>query len=342
MVQKPTIIDKTPSTISKYIAGGIRTKTTKIAWHYTGVHDAKGINTINNWFNSINRGYIQNGRYLYASAHFVCDLDGKLYSYVPMNRIAYTTNSANVYSIGVECATTGTDDHYSDAEYVSMVKLGAWLGQYYKLDPRIDFIRHTDVVGRAYKLCPKYFVDHEDKWEQFKLDCYNYMIGKLKEENIKNCTNGKGNSIIDNTNTSERPAQTETKEEYKLGVYEITTDVLNIRKGSSTAYSKIGTLKKGEQITITKVENNWGYVESKDGWISLAYTKFIEETFKPYIVKVNCDALNGRKQPTTNSDIVCKVNKGTPVTIVAKKGKWLKTKVGYYIYEDYTDFVRYV
>ena len=113
-VNKPTIINKTPSTISKYIAGGARSKTTKIAWHYTGAHDVKGINTINNWFNSINRG--EQGK-TYASSHFVCDLDGKIYSYVPMKRIAWTTNAANYYSIGIECATTGSNDHYTDAEY---------------------------------------------------------------------------------------------------------------------------------------------------------------------------------------------------------------------------------
>ena len=30
-----------------------------------------------------------------------------------------------------------------------------------------DVIRHYDVTG---KLCPLYFVDHEDAWKQFKKD----------------------------------------------------------------------------------------------------------------------------------------------------------------------------
>lgn len=339
MVQKPEMIEKFMK-INKYGRPGTkRRRTTKIAWHFTGQHDVSAKNTVSYFSNVVANGYRVNGRYIYASSHLVMGLEGEIYHIIPFNEIAYTTNSANAYSVGVECATTGSDDHYTDKEYVSMIKTGAWLAKLYGLDPRKDFIRHYDVTR---KVCPRYFVNNVKAWEQFKLDCYNYMIGKLKESNIRNCTNGKGNSIIDNTNTSEKPTQTETKEEYKLGIYEITTNVLNIRKGSSTTYSKIGTLKKGEQITITKVENNWGYVESKDGWISLAYTKFIEETFKPYIVKINCDVLNGRKEPTTNSDIVCKVTKGTAVTIVAKEGKWLKTKVGYYIYEDYVEFVKYI
>ena len=47
-VKKPNIINKTPSHLSKYRAGGTRSKTTKIAWHYTGASVVKGINTINN------------------------------------------------------------------------------------------------------------------------------------------------------------------------------------------------------------------------------------------------------------------------------------------------------
>ena len=30
-----------------------------------------------------------------------------------------------------------------------------------------DVIRHYDVTGKA---CPKYFVDHEDAWKQFRKD----------------------------------------------------------------------------------------------------------------------------------------------------------------------------
>ena len=260
-VNKPTIINKTPSTISKYIAGGTRSKTTKIAWHYTGAHDVKGINTINNWFNSINRG--EQGK-TYASSHFVCDLDGKIYSYVPMKRIAWTTNAANYYSIGIECATTGSNDHYTDEEYKSMVKLGAWLAQYYDLDPRKDFIRHYDVTK---KICPRYFVNNSSKWTQFKNDCYNYMIGKLKESNIRNCTNGKGNSLV---TTTEKEETTTFKQYY----VRVNVDVLNCRKGPGKSYAKERQLKKGEVFTVVAEKDGW--VKSKSGyWCYKQYVDFI-------------------------------------------------------------------
>lgn len=321
-VQKPTIINKTPATISKYIAGGKRSKTTKIAWHYTGVHDAKGINTINNWFNSINRGYKQNGRYVYASAHFVCDLDGSLYSYVPMHRIAYTTNSANSYSIGIECATTGTDDHYTDKEYVSMVKLGAWLAQYYGLDPRTDFIRHTDVVGRAYKLCPKYFVDHEDKWKQFKLDCYNYMKGKLTEANIRNCTNGKGNSIVTgatSTTTTTTTTTASAKETAcnKIGYVNVPDSSLNVRKGPGTSYDKLGSLADGIKVEIKAVcDNGWCKIVYNGGYgyVNQSYLDGIKNASKKVIKNISDVSINVRDKADWNAKAITQLDPGVSLT----------------------------
>ena len=208
------------------------------------------------------------------------------------------------------------------------------MAQTYKRDPRKDFIRHYDVTR---KVCPRYFVNNVKAWEQFKLDCYNYMIGKLKESNIRNCTNGKGNSIIEEENIG-----TPAPPINPLGVYEVTADVLNVRAGVGTTYKIIDSIKLGEKVTITKIDGRWGYVEDKNGWISLAYAKFIEENFKQYIIKVRADVLNGRAKPSTDSDIICKLEKGTAVTIVAKEGKWLKTKMGYYIHGDYVEFVKYI
>ena len=165
MVQKPEMIEKFMK-INKYGRPGTkRRKTTKIAWHFTGQHDVAAKNTVSYFSNVVANGYRVNGRYIYASSHLVMGLEGEIYHIIPFNEIAYTTNSANAYSVGVECATTGSDDHYTDKEYVSMIKTGAWLAKLYGLDPRKDFIRHYDVTG---KICPRYFVNHKSQWEQIK------------------------------------------------------------------------------------------------------------------------------------------------------------------------------
>lgn len=259
-VKKPTVI-KTFITKNKYSRpGSKRSRTTKIAWHYTGAHDVSAKATVNYFKN------LATTHTTYASSHYVCGLEGEIYYIVPESEIAYTTNSANYYSIGIECATTGSDDHYSDKEYVSMVKLGAYLADKYNLDPRTDFIRHYDVTK---KICPRYFVNNSKKWKQFKLDCYNYMKGKLTEENIRNCTNGKGASIL---------TETEEPEAFKQYIVRCTADVLNGRTGPGTNYDVETQLTKGTAVTIVSEKTvdgvKWGKTKS-EYWICLKYTDFI-------------------------------------------------------------------
>lgn len=265
MVQKPEMIEKFMK-INKYGRPGTkRRRTTKIAWHFTGQHDVSAKNTVSYFSNVVANGYRVNGRYIYASSHLVMGLEGEIYHIIPFNEIAYTTNSANAYSVGVECATTGSDDHYTDKEYVSMIKTGAWLAKLYGLDPRKDFIRHYDVTG---KICPRYFVNHKSQWEQFKLDCYNYMIGKLKESNIRNCTNGKGNSVIENEKVVDKTI--EDKKAYNVRAKVIGCTTLNVRDARPDKNGNLGkvkfVLKKGEIVAIGYSLNGWVSVYTTQGY----------------------------------------------------------------------------
>nr|DAZ45542.1 MAG TPA: N-acetylmuramoyl-L-alanine amidase [Caudoviricetes sp.] len=276
MVQKPEMIEKFMK-INRYGRPGTkRRRTTKIAFHFTGQHDVSAKNTVSYFSNVVANGYRVNGRYIYASSHLVIGLQGELYHIVPFNEIAYTTNSANAYSIGVECATTGADDHYTDEEYKTMVKTGAWLAQTYKLDPRVDFIRHYDVTG---KICPRYFVNNVKAWKQFKLDCYNYMIGKLKESNIRNCTNGKGNSIIENEKVVDKTI--EDKKAYNVQARVINCTTLNVRDTRPDKNGNLGkvkfVLKKGEIVTIGYSLNGWVsvYTNTDYGFVNKKYLEII-------------------------------------------------------------------
>ena len=265
MVQKPEMIEKFMK-INKYGRPGTkRRKTTKIAWHFTGQHDVSAKNTVSYFSNVVANGYRVNGKYIYASSHLVVGLQGELYYIVPFNEIAYTTNSANAYSIGVECATTGADDHYTDEEYKTMVKTGAWLAQTYKLDPRVDFIRHYDVTR---KVCPRYFVNNVKAWKQFKLDCYNYMIGKLKESNIRNCTNGKGNSVIGEEKVVDKTI--EDKKAYNVRAKVIGCTTLNVRDARPDKNGNLGkvkfVLKKDDIVTIGYSLNGWVSVYTNQGY----------------------------------------------------------------------------
>ena len=66
---------------------------------------------------------------------------------------------------------------FTNATYISLVRLTGWLCWRFNLTEE-DVIRHYDVTG---KICPKYYVDHADAWEQFKEDV-KIQIQKVDEE----------------------------------------------------------------------------------------------------------------------------------------------------------------
>ena len=270
MLAKPKIVEKWQKK-NKYGRPGTPLNYTKVAIHYTGQADVPGKNTVSYFNNVVANGYKVNSRYIYASSHYVIDLDGTIYQLIPIDEICYATNSANSYAVGIEVATTGKDNHYTDATYKSMVWLCAWLCAHKGLNPKKDIIRHTDVVGRAYKLCPIYMVNNPKQYEQFRLDCYNLKEGKIKTSDIVNCTNGKGKVTKVPTSNSSN-----TVTEFKPYVVRIIVDTLNIRTGPGVRNDKVGELKKGDAYTIVEENKGWGKLKSGAGWINVS-SKYVEK-----------------------------------------------------------------
>lgn len=102
-----------------------------------------------------------------ASSHFVIGLDGEIIQCIPSTEIAYASNDRNEDTLSIECCHPDESGKFTDATYQSLVELSAWLCQRFGIDPESGIIRHYDVTG---KICPKYFVDHEDAWESFLSD----------------------------------------------------------------------------------------------------------------------------------------------------------------------------
>lgn len=101
-----------------------------------------------------------------ASSHFVIGLEGEVVQCIPLGEVAYASNNRNSDTISIECCHPDETGKFYDSTYQSLVQLCAYFCKEFKLDAK-DVIRHYDVTG---KICPKYFVDHEDAWEQFHED----------------------------------------------------------------------------------------------------------------------------------------------------------------------------
>ena len=64
---------------------------------------------------------------------------------------------------GLVCHADETGE-FSAETMASLLRLTAWLCEEFDLAPA-DVIRHYDVTG---KICPKYYVDHPEAWEDFR------------------------------------------------------------------------------------------------------------------------------------------------------------------------------
>lgn len=116
-----------------------------------------------------NRDYfegLKDSRQTQASSHFVVGLDGEIVQCVPTWEVAYASNNRNQDTVSIECCHPDESGKFTEETYRTMVQLTAWLCEKFELDEK-DVIRHYDVTG---KNCPKYFVEEEGAWKQFKED----------------------------------------------------------------------------------------------------------------------------------------------------------------------------
>ena len=105
-----------------------------------------------------------------ASSHFIIGLDGEVIQCIPSSEWAYASNDRNRDTLSIECCHPDESGQFTDATYQSLVQLTGWLCHRFDLSAE-GVIRHYDVTGKD---CPKYFVEHEDAWVQFRQDVQEY------------------------------------------------------------------------------------------------------------------------------------------------------------------------
>lgn len=106
-----------------------------------------------------------------VSSNFIIGMEGEIIQCIPTSEIAYASNSRNNDTVSIECCHPDETGEFTEATYDSLVELVAFLCGKFNLTTD-DVIRHYDVTGKE---CPKYFVDHEDKWQEFKEDVAKYI-----------------------------------------------------------------------------------------------------------------------------------------------------------------------
>lgn len=159
-------IDEQLLTINEYSRPGDKVDAIeKIVIHYLGNPETTAQQN-HDYFESLKD--LQN---VSMSANFVVGIDGEIIECVPPGEIAYASNSMNHLSVSIENCHIDETGQFTEETYESCVRLTAYLLEEYGLE-REDIIRHYDVTGKE---CPLYYVEHEDKWEEFRDDVMEYV-----------------------------------------------------------------------------------------------------------------------------------------------------------------------
>ncbi|MEG0856242.1 MAG: SH3 domain-containing protein [Terrisporobacter sp.] len=126
----------------------------------------------------------------------------------------------------------------------------------------------------------------------------------------------------------------------------IITNNLNMRKGPSSNYISVGTLKKGTKVIPLEYSQDklWGKIKNNNQyvWVCTTYLKKVEDDSTStdkllgnYLTK---EKLNLRRGPSTSKPIVLTIPKGAKVKVVdmSTDNKWAHVS-----YKDETGWVRF-
>ena len=119
------------------------------------------------------------------------------------------------------------------------------------------------------------------------------------------------------------------------GKAKITASALNVRKGPSTSYSKVGLLSNGQVVDILEKNGTWSKIKASNGltgWVSNSYitSNINNENNNSQVsqgkVRVTASSLNIRKGPSTSYSRVGSLSNGQIVNLLEKSGTWSKIK----------------
>jgi N-acetylmuramoyl-L-alanine amidase len=165
-------------------------KVLALIMHWTAVPNQAAIE-VRNFFESRKSGTLG-----YGSAHYIVDLGGTIIRCIPEAEVAYhvgsteldpaskkiytdwartkfgtfasnpETSSPNGCTLGIEMCPIDDQGNFNQATTDAAVELVADICRRLELDPMSDIATHNMVVG--WKDCPRLWVNHPEKLQQFK------------------------------------------------------------------------------------------------------------------------------------------------------------------------------
>lgn len=304
--------------INQYSRPGIKRQATKkLVIHWVGNAGSSAMG---------NRNYFERLKYQkadeslkyqekYASSQFIIGLNGEIIACMPEDEVAHHAGNynMNLNSIGIENCHPDWGGKFNNQTYTSLIKLLAHLCKKYGLNQN-DIIRHYDVTG---KVCPKYYVEHQDAFEQLKADVAN-KLGNNYTKQVVNVPPITSNSY---------------------DTYRVCYNGTNIRRGASLN-SAVAYQKNSDDIIYVVGSDNGFYKLSDGNYIRMGYAYKVStgvQTGSNYRVLYN--GTNIRTAPTLKASVAYQKNSGNIVTVVGTSGDFYKLSDGNYLRIGYAEAI---
>lgn len=125
---------------------------------------------------------------------------------------------------------------------------------------------------------------------------------------------------------------------------EVTADSLHVREQPTTNSASVGSLTRGNQVTIDGESGDWYQISYQDisGFVHSSYI-LREDSGSEQIIgtgEVTASSLNVRATASTNADTISSLSQGTVVDLYEEADGWFKVKVGStfgYIHGEYVE-----
>ena len=112
--------------------------------------------------------------------------------------------------------------------------------------------------------------------------------------------------------------------------YTVTASTLNVRSGAGTNYASIGSVTKGQKLSVVSKSGSWYKINynGRTGYVSSDYVQEASGTATPpaesTTYTVTASTLNVRSGAGTNYASIGSVTKGQKLSVVSKSGSWYK------------------
>nr|WP_308201911.1 SH3 domain-containing protein [Priestia megaterium] len=110
--------------------------------------------------------------------------------------------------------------------------------------------------------------------------------------------------------------------------YTVTASTLNVRSGAGTNYASIGSVTKGQKLSVVSKSGSWYKINynGRTGYVSSDYVQTSGTTppAESTAYTVTASTLNVRSGAGTNYAAIGSVTKGQKLSVVSKSGDWYK------------------